>query len=127
MLRVLLGDSTGDPEAIAEAARSRKQVSWMVPKSSVVGDEVVFVLPERGFSAFGVIMSPPVPDDELVGWYRASVGDIRLLPRPVPVPFIREHHPEWKWATYPRSYTTIDGAIESRLRQLLDQYGTTKA
>jgi len=50
---------------------------------------------------------------------------VSLLPISVPLPFIIENHPKWKWPTYPRGYATIDGLVETRLEKLLSSYQTT--
>jgi 5-methylcytosine-specific restriction protein A len=36
--------------------------------------------------------------------------------------FVRKNHRAWGWPTYPKSYATIDGAIEARLEKLLTRY-----
>jgi hypothetical protein len=105
---------------VLEAAKRGKPVHWIVPKKARVNDRAFFHLPSLGFAARGVIESEPRQDTP--GRYSATVHEIALLASAVPLAFIRENHQAWKWPTYPRSYATIDGAIEKRLDELLDNY-----
>ncbi len=84
------------------------------------GDQVLIHLPDRGLAARGVIRAEP--KKAWPGRYGADVGEIVLLNPPVPLAYLRENHPSWKWLTYPRSYTTIDGQIETRLEELIEGY-----
>ena len=121
MLHILVGDSTGDPKTLFATVDANKAVTWMVPKTAKTGDDAVFYLPADGFVAYGTVAGDPEPTDRS-GWYSAPVNQLSLLPTFVPLAFILANHPDWKWATYPRTYTTARDAIETRLRELLDGY-----
>lgn len=84
------------------------------------GEQVLIHLPNRGLAARGVIGAEPSKAHP--GRYRAPLVDIALLYPPVPLAYLIENHPSWKWPTYPRSYTTINGQLETRLRQLIKAY-----
>lgn len=120
MLHILAGNRDEDIGLVLNAAKSGKSVSWIVPKKARPNDRALFHLPSLGFAARGVIDSEPEQDEP--GRYGASVNAVTLLSSAVPLAFIRKNHPAWKWPTYPRSYATIDGAIEARLDELLDSY-----
>jgi hypothetical protein len=120
MLHILAGNAAADVTLILKAAVSGKTVDWIVPKKAHPDEPVLFHLPSRGFTARGVIASEPQQDEP--GRYGANVKAVTLLNSAVPLAFIRKNHPAWKWPTYPRSYATIDGAIETRLEELLDSY-----
>ena len=120
MLHVLAADSTGDPELILQSAQSGRAVGWIVPKSARSGDRVLFHLPARGLAARGTVATEP--RERTSGRYEADISGVTLLPSSIPLAFIRVNHAAWKWPTYPRSYTTIDGPIEERLEQLLQSY-----
>ncbi len=120
MLHILAGDATGDADLILEAAQNGKPVDWIVPKAAHAADRTLFHLPRRGFAARGIIASEP--RERKRGRYEGDIRGVTLLPSAVPLAFIRENHPAWKWPTYPRSYTTIDGDTEARLEQLLEGY-----
>ena len=62
------------------------------------------------------------PKREEPGRYVGIVGSVTALPIFVPLRYVREHHTTWKWPTYPRHLTIIDGRIESRLGTLLEGY-----
>jgi len=95
-------------------------IEWIVPKKAHVNDRALFHLPGLGFAARGLIGSEP--EQDVPGRYGATVQAVTLLSSAVPLAFIRKNHPAWKWTAYPRSYATIDGAIEQRLNELLDSY-----
>jgi HNH endonuclease len=121
MLHILLGNATADVDAILKAAKTRKPAGWIVPMKAHAGDRALFHLPALGLAARGVIGSEP----QVLGQgrrYKAMVREITLLDAPVPLAFLLKHHRSWKWPTYPRSYTTIDGRIEERLEELIEGY-----
>ena len=120
MIHILAADASDDVDLVLEAAKSGKSQPWIVPKNAHAGDRALFHLPGRGFAARGVIGSAPRQDSP--GRYSAAVREITLLTSPVPLAFIRKNHRAWKWPTYPRSYTTIDGSTEVRLEELLKSY-----
>jgi hypothetical protein len=129
MLHVLLGDSM-DIESLLDANENSKPIKWIVPKTAHVGDRALFHVPVHGFVARGVVASEPrqlsLPGFRSkpyrISRWRAKVRDLNLLSTFVPLAFIRHNHPNWKWPTYPRKYTTIDGAVEARLEELLGSY-----
>ena len=120
MLHILCGNAEEDTTSVLDTSKDRKALSWVVPKKARIGDQVLFHLPVHGFVARGVIGAEP--QFESKGRFIAKVQDIALLPIFVPLAFIRENHPDWKWPTYPRSYTTVDKAIEEKLDELVSSY-----
>jgi hypothetical protein len=120
MLYILFGDSEGDAETILKAAKRQQSVTWRVPKNAQIGERVLFYLPKHGFVAHGEIASES--EHQRPGIYHAIVRRVTELPTFVPLRYVREHHRTWKWATYPRSYTIIEGRTESRLDTLLELY-----
>jgi hypothetical protein len=127
MLHILAGDSRGDVDRVLEAAESAEPLRWIVPKNAHVGDRVLFHLPKLGFAARGAIATETRPSRSWRNKYSARVGKIVLLAPAVPLAFVRDNHPEWKWPTLPRGLTTIDGAIEKRLEELLGHYQASLA
>ncbi len=120
MTHILAGDAAGDVTSVFESAKRGTAIPWIVPKNANVNDRTLFHLPGHGFAARGVIGSKPRQDRP--GRYSATVREITLLSSAVPLAFIRRNHPAWKWPSYPRSYATIDGAVEARLDELLGNY-----
>ena len=121
VLHVLLGDSSGDPEALFSGVDRNGTVAWMVPKSSSEGDEVIFHLGGQGFVAFGAIASAPQKTDQ-IGWYSAQVGNLRKLRHPVKLEMLYERLPDWKWLRYPRSYTPLHDSIEAGVREAVETH-----
>lgn len=119
MLHVLVG-SDEDIALVLNAAKRGETALWVVPKKAQVNDRVLIHLPRKGFTARALIGSNP--KRFRAGGYEADLKDIALLPTSVPLAFVRKNHPTWKWPTYPRGFTTIDGAIEQHLIELLDKY-----
>jgi hypothetical protein len=128
MLHILLGDSA-DAASLLEAAKTGRSLKWIVPKTAHAGDRALFHVPVHGFAARGVVGSEPqqltLPLKSRryrISRWRASVRDLTILSAFVPLAFVRQNHPSWKWPTYPRNYTTVDGKIEARLEHLLSGY-----
>lgn len=119
-LHILCGNAEEDTALVLDTSKDRKVLIWVVPKKARIGDRVLFHLPMHGFVARGVVGAEP--RFEAKGRFIAKVQDIVLLPIFVPLAFIRENHPDWKWPTYPRSYTTVDKAIEEKLDELVNGY-----
>jgi len=117
MRHILAADKRVDVASVLNAAKTGKPVSWIVPKRAHAGDWALFHLPDRGLAARGVIGTKPRYHGQRR--YRATVRKIALLDPAAPLAFLRKYHLSWKWPTYPRSYTTIDGRIEERLEELL--------
>jgi len=124
MLHVLVGASKEAPAFFRDAERG-SAVRWIVPKKAQLNEHVLLHFPGQGFVARGEIGSRL--KSESMGRYSSMVKEIVLLAAPVPLDFVRERHSTWKWPTYPRSYTTIDGDTERRLNALLDSYESSFA
>lgn len=122
MLHVLVGAKQDIPLVLG-AAKSGRAAPWIVPKKAEPNDRVVIHLPGKGFTARGFIGTKPKRDSS--GDYGADVKAITLLAYAVPLAFVRKNHRSWKWPLIARHYTTIDGAIERRLNELLDNYQTS--
>lgn len=124
MLHILLANASGDPKLIREAEKRDKSVRWYVPKRARVGDRVLICYtnePKR-FVAEASLLSDPAADVQRPGWYLADVGEIRSFQPAVPISYFKSHEPSWKWPTYPRSYTSIEGRVERRVRDLIVRY-----
>ncbi len=128
MLRILVGDSSGDPQLILDAAESGKPLEWIVPKTASVGDAVVFFLTSPGFVARGFIHTPPKPHRNRPRRYNAFVRSVTALHSPVPRAFVRDNISDWGWPhARTLSYTSVTGAIEYQLLVLLDNYQSSFA
>lgn len=120
MLHILAANANIDVASVLNAAKTGKPVNWIVPKGAHTGEPVLFHLPARGLAARGVIGAEPRDRGQgSYGRYTATVRKIALLDPAAPLAFLRKYHRSWKWPTYPKGYTTIDGRIEARLEELL--------
>lgn len=123
MLHVLVGDSSGDPRLLLDAAKSGRLREWVVPKNAFAGDTAVFFIRPEGFLAKGIIHARPNPHPRWPRRYRASVHSISIFPSSVPPAFVSDNMPDWGW---PRartlSYTSVTSTTEKMLLSLLDDY-----
>jgi len=119
MLHVLVGEATDD-RWISTAAKKGKSLPWRVPKEAQLGDRALLELPKLGFVSRCEILTEPRPYTH--GSYSARIGNLTLFPAFIPLAFIKESIPQWKWPKYPRGYTTVDGPIEARLVRLTEGY-----
>ena len=111
---------------VLKAAKNGKPVAWRVHKKSHANDPALIYLPGYGFAARGVIAAEPRNYE--LGRYVANVRGVILLASVVPLAFIHNNHPSWKWLNAKmKSYTTIDGTIEARLEELLKEYQSSFA
>lgn len=119
MLRVLVGENDVRP-GLEGACRTGGTVSWVVPKDSKIGDEVVILFNRSEFVARGEVQSSPSPimhGQRHV--YSADLGSLELLPKPVRLDVVEKRLPDWDWATYPRSFTTPSPSVAERLLEVL--------
>jgi hypothetical protein len=106
-LHVLVGQEDFFAEFLG-AAQSKNTCSWIIPKSSAVGDHVLLYF--RHLDAFvgcGVVTS--APESTVFGrrpCYVGDVGGIQLFKKNVQLATVAELFPDWAWATYPRSFTS---------------------
>jgi hypothetical protein len=120
MLHVLVSENQLLSD-IVRSARRKKPITWIVPKAAAVGDDAAIFVPDRGFVARGRVAT--APEATVFGRgpaYRAEIGGLRLLGRPVPLARVMAAAPAWKWPTYPRSRASVPPAIAPRLLRLLD-------
>lgn len=125
MIHVLVG-AANELDDLLKTAKNSKPVEWRVPKRSHANDRALFYFPSHGFTARGMIVTEPREYE--IGRYGANVRDVLLLASVVPLAFIHKNYPSWKWLNAKmKSYTTIDGKIEARLEELINQYQTSFA
>jgi predicted HNH restriction endonuclease len=105
-----------------EAAKAGEEVSWIVPKRAAVGDECVLSHWKLGLYATGQLESEASPSPTKTGQYLASLGNIQLLGEGLPHALLTEEIPEWKWPSYPKSYTTISGDLETLVWDLIASF-----
>ena len=96
---------------------------WPVKKSAKIGDRVVILIPAMhgDLRAYGSVAGLP----EHGTWgnsprYFVSVDDLHAIDPPVPIAIIRQTFPDWPWATYARSYTTVPDEISNAFWQLIN-------
>ena len=88
--------------------------SWPVKKSARIGERVVILIPAMhgDLRAHGTIAGEP----EYGTWgnsprYFAPVDDLHEITPPIPIALVRLRFPDWAWAGYARSFTTVPQQI----------------
>lgn len=115
------GIDNGDKEWLEKAAKKKlKAPIWVVPKTALPNDDVVIYVTGYGFFATGIINSLPHPRKDWHNRYGAGLQDIKLIEPPISLGNIRKKIPELTWATYPRSITTPDASVATKVRNLIN-------
>jgi len=115
------GIENGDKAWLERAARRHltSSTTWVVPKSSAVGDEVIVYVGRFGLFATARINSKPVPKEDWPNRYGSKLSAVRLIKPAVSLQAIRRHVPDLTWAIYPRSITTPRAGLANRIRTLI--------
>jgi 5-methylcytosine-specific restriction endonuclease McrA len=115
------GVKNGDKAWLEKAARRKLSTkAWTVPKTAMIGDEVVIFIMGLGFFATAKVTSEPEP----CGKYRpnrycAGLASIRLIEPAISLSAIEHEIPALTWAIYPRSYTTPPIPVAKRIKKLI--------
>ena len=122
MLHILAGNADTDTTEVLGATKNRRMIKdWIVPKKSRPNDPALFYLHGSGFAARGIVSSAPRHAAERE--YRSDIREISPLSSIVPIGFVLTNFPEWEWPkSFSKTRTTIDGSIEQRLNELLENY-----
>lgn len=120
-LRIVQGGiENGDKAHIEELAATGGSVSsWIAPRDSQPGDDVVIYVAGYGFYATARIISPPAPRDDWPNRYGAALDAVKLIDPAISLAAIRRHVPGLTWSRYPRSITTPDADVAAEVRQLI--------
>lgn len=114
------GISNGDKQWLERAAeRDVVSPSWVVPRSAVVGDDVVVYVRGLGLFATARIGSSPRRRADWARRYGAALNSIQLIVPPISLAAIRRHVPALTWSQYPRSITTPPPIVATSLRNLI--------
>ena len=111
-------------EAMQREAAQGQTARWIVPKAAAPGDNAILFFPSAGFLGHGEIVSSP--ESTVFGrrsTYGADVGNIVIFKSPIPLDAVANQFPKWKWASYPRSYTTPPPELAGQIFAFLLAYG----
>jgi hypothetical protein len=115
------GYGNGDKEWLEEVARGSRSVpSWVVPKNSAIGDDVVINVAGYGFFATAKIASSTEPRADWVNRYGAALRSIRLIRPAISLTLVQRLIPDLKWARYPRSIATPTPSLSDRIRKTVE-------
>ena len=119
MLRILISTDT-DLERLDEAVETESSIPWIAPMDARPGDQCVLSHMGEGITHMGELRSNAVRNDDppWKGRYTAQLFRIVALADPVSHEELCEEFPQWKWPTYPRTYTSVDGPLADHLAQL---------
>jgi len=118
---VLIGDKEGDLAALQRAGKDGDILEWTVPKSAIRNQKAVFFV-GTSFVGEGRLVSTPVKSEHGAPKYRAHLGKIDIYEEPIPLSSVRQQLPKWKWASYPRGYTSLTGQAAETLAKILQSY-----
>lgn len=120
------GIENGDKAWIERAARDGLEArTWVVPKNSSPGDDVVIFVGGYGFYATAIIKSQPKPRVDWPNRYGAALTAIELIEPAISLAAIIRHVPSLTWANYPRSITTPRVDVAGRIRKLIQKRRAT--
>ena len=119
-LHIVQGDQNEDKRALEQAARNRSGIStWVVPGSSVIGDDVVIYISGYGFFATAHIDTTPVHRRDWKRRFGSGLRSVRLIKPPISLSIIQRHVPKLKWANFPRSIHTPTEAVAAATLSLI--------
>jgi predicted HNH restriction endonuclease len=102
-------------DEVLASLKARKPVSWVVPKGAKGGDLCILSHWGLGLYAWAHLDNDAQPIEERRGKYAANLVDVVPFQQAVPLSVVASEFPEWKWPTYPRSYTTVGDDLEADL------------
>jgi hypothetical protein len=120
-LHLIHGDTKYDKAELIQAAKRRGGVpTWIAPKNVRVGDDVVIYVGGAFFVTARVASKATQRPDWGPRRYGAALNSIKLISPPISRDVIRIHVSTLKWATFPRSISTVRQPTEARqLRKLI--------
>ena len=107
-------------------ARNLRARTWVVPKSVVLGDEIVIYIGGYGFFATARVSSLPSRRLDWNNRYGADLTSIKLIIPPISLTAIQRAIPRLTWANYPRSITTPPARVTVRIRELIRERRATR-
>jgi HNH endonuclease len=116
------GIENGDKRELERlSVRGGRSSSWIAPKSSAVGDDVIIYIGGYGLFATARIAGSPKKRQDWHNRYGAPLSNIRLIQPPVSLGVLMRRVPQLNWAAYPRSITTAHPRVAAQLRSLVEQ------
>jgi len=120
-LRIVQGGIENGDKAFIEkaAAKGKNSASWIAPKESLPGDDVVVYIGSYGFFATATINSMAKPREDWPNRYGAALKNFKLIEPAISLSTIQRYIPELTWVNYPRSVTTPSDEIANKIRSLI--------
>lgn len=107
---VTIGANVDFDDYLAKNVGGGPAGNWPVKKSAQIGDRVAILIPAMhgDLRAHGLIAGEP----EYGKWgnsprYFAPVANLHEITPSIPIALIRQRFPNWAWAGYARSFTTV--------------------
>jgi 5-methylcytosine-specific restriction endonuclease McrA len=114
------GIDNGDKALLEKASKEKLDArTWVAPKSSKPGDDVVIYIAGYGFFATATIKSSPKPRRDWPNRYGAELSSIKLISPAISLGAIRRKVPDLRWANYPRSITTVKTDVAKQVKDLI--------
>lgn len=116
------GIDNGDKRWLERAAaRGLTTDRWIVPKSVLIGDDVVIYVRGHGLFATATISTPPRLRKDWPNRYGAGLQSVRLIHPPISLGVLRRAVPELRWTNYPRSITTPEPGVADTIRHMIHE------
>ena len=114
------GVDNGDKASLERWSRLPNRARrWMVPKSAVIGDELVIYIMGHGLFATATVAGTPTKRKDWLNRYGAAISSPRLISPPISLGVVKRDVPSWAWTRYPRSITTPKASVSVKLRALV--------
>jgi hypothetical protein len=114
------GVRNGDKRLLERVAGTNARLpTWIAPKATLPGDEIVIFVGGHGFFATARAVSTARPRPDWRHRYGAALASIRLIKPAISLAAIQRLIPELTWANYPRSVTTPPSDIAARVRSIV--------
>ncbi len=111
-------------EKVFDAEGTDTLLKWTIPKGARIGDNALIYAGSQGIFGRAKILSAAAVVEDM-GWhgrYSGDVGEVHIFEMFVPVDHIRIEMPDFGWARYPRSYTTLDESVAAQLETVIADY-----
>jgi 5-methylcytosine-specific restriction endonuclease McrA len=117
-MRVLIASDKDVKNSIVNAKHD-KAMKWKVPKTARAGDLCALSHWSKGLYALAELLEEPRAEKGKVGVYLGNIGNIKVLDVAILHEILVKRIPGWKWATYPKKYTTVPMEFEADLLKLM--------
>ena len=121
-VRILITGHDRDFRIIRRLSKRGGSEFWASVEGAKTGDRVLFYMPHerRGFVACAQVVSDGYRTNDPKDYpFRAEIGHVKLLRRPVTADHVKREFPDWGWPRYTRSKTTVPDQYAEKFWQMM--------